>query len=498
MGRRCLSTFVVVGLVTVAAAGVTVAVSGVAHAGWYTPYWNHKALFHFDEGSGLATAVASGDSNMTSTTACLGNVASPCPTTTPASAPTWTSDSSGSALSFDGTDDVVSQPHVAALDWTNSSGNTNEDNISIAAWIKPPSPIQSGTILSKGAGGSENYQFGIVASDAVSANLRFSYLDSGLGTVRTITTPLGTGSGARVQAGVWQLVAVRYSRKFDLVEFFINGGRVDQARTPTTKCSMKQGKGLPFCRPTTNTSAVTIGSFGGANFFKGVIDDVFLFIATNPTPNATGFRMGSDGGVVIDRVVFNGGTVPDSVDLYRKDFGDGAAAVNMGGAILMDAYNNRYTVPSVGTRCLSGTTDCYLLSPGGRVTITFDGNPGTGTNLDTAGHWFTSNGASGDTLGGTGLPTPTAEAAALELLTTGLPRDPDSARSLQLTDVVSWGCAGCSGAPIGGNFSTAVIAQGVWPSLTTFVTVGATDSSIHLITAGVNWNGTASWTTAAG
>lgn len=474
---------------------VTGAAAGVAHAGWYTVTWNHKALFHFDEGSGLSTAVASGDSNMTSTTACVGNVASPCPTTTPASAPTWTSDSRyGSALSFDGTSSVVSLPNVAALDWTNSSGNTNTDDISIAAWIKPSNPIQSGTILSKGAGGSENYQLGIVAFDAVSANLRFSYLDSGLGTVRTITTPLGTGSGGRVQGGVWQLVAVHYSRKYDLVEFFINGARVDAARTPTTACSRKQGRGLPNCRPTTNTSPVTIGSFGGANFFKGVLDDVFLFIATNPTPNATGFAMGSDGGVVIDRVVYNGGTVPDSVDLFRKNFGDGAGAVNMGGAILMDAYNNRYTVPSLGTHCQSGTTDCYLLSPGERVTITFDGNPGTGTNLDTASNWFTSNGVSGDTLGGTGLPTPTTQAAALELNTTGLPKDPDSVRFLLLTDAVAWGCAGCSGAPMGGQFSTAVF-SGLWPGATTFVTVGATDSSIHLITPGENSNGMASWTT---
>lgn len=63
---------------------------------------------------------------------------------------------------------------------------------------------------------------------------------------------------------------------------------------------------------------------------------------------------------------------------------------------------------------------------------------------------------SGDTLGGTGLPTPTTQAAALELLTTGLPKDPDSYRYLTVTDAVSWGCAGCSGAPMGGNFSTAV------------------------------------------
>lgn len=88
--------------------------------------------------------------------------------------------------------------------------------------------------------------------------------------------------------------------------------------------------------------------------------------------------MGSDGGVVIDRVVYNGGTVPDSVDLYRKDSGDGAPTINMGGAILVDAYNNRYTVPSVGTRCLSGTTDCYLLSPGGRVTTRSTGIPARG------------------------------------------------------------------------------------------------------------------------
>ncbi len=203
--------------------------------------------------------------------------------------------------------------------------------------------------------------------------------------------------------------------------------------------------------------------------------------------------MRSDGGVVIDRVVYNGGTIPDSVDLHRKDFGDGAAPVNMGGAMLRDAVNNGYTVPSVGTRCLSGTTDCYLLSPGGRVTITFDGNPGAGTNLDTATNWFTSNGVSGDTLGGTGLPTPTTQAAALELLTTGLPKDPDSFRFLTITDAVSWGCAGCAGAPTGGNFFSAV-AEGLWPGATTFVTVGATDSSIHLITAGVNSNGTASWT----
>ncbi len=231
--QRCLWLAAVAASVAL----VTGPAAGVAHAGWYTVNWNHKALFHFDEGSGLSTAVASGDSNMTSTTACLGSVASPCPTITPASAPTWTPDSRyGSALSFDGTDDVVSQPHVAALNWTDSNRNKNYDDISIAAWIKPSNPIQSGTILSKGAGGSENYQFGIVAFDATSANLRFSYFDSGLGTVRTITTPLGTGSGGRVRAGVWQLVAVHYSRKVDLVEFFINGGRIDRAATPTTPC----------------------------------------------------------------------------------------------------------------------------------------------------------------------------------------------------------------------------------------------------------------------
>ncbi len=471
---------------------LTVAPAGVAHAGWYTVNQNHKALFHFDEGSGLSTAVASGDPAMTSTTACLGNVASPCPTTTPASAPTWTSDSRyGSALSFDGTDDVVSQPAVAALNWTNSSGNTNTDDISIAAWIKPSNPIQSGTILAKGGAGSQNYQFGIVAADSVSANLRFSYLDSGLGQVRTITTPLGTGSGGRVRAGVWSLVAVHYSRKYDAVEFFINGGRVDAAYRPTTVCSRKHS-GQPNCQPTPDTSAVTIGAFGGANFFRGIIDDVFLFIATNPTPNATGFLMASDGGVVIDRMVYNGGTMPDSVDLYRKNFGDGAPAINLGGAILADANNNEYTVPSVGTRCQGGTTDCYLVAPGGRVTITFDGNPPAGTHLDTATNWYTSNGASTDTLGGTGLPTPTTQAAALELRTTGLPNDPDSIRALLLTDAVSWGCAGCSGAPTGGSFFSAV-AEGLWPGATTFVTVGPTDSSIHLITPGENSNGAASW-----
>ncbi len=440
----------------------------------------HKALFHFDEGSGTSAL-----DTVSGTNACLGATASsPCPAASNSS-PTWTSDARyGSALLFDGVDDTVTLP-TAGLDWS-----ATDNEVVIEAWIKP---TKAGTVLSKGGGTSHNYRLAIDAA----GNLVFSYTDT-RGRLRQLASPFGTGQGAPVSFNRWHWVSVNFSQDFDFVQMRVDGGLNDHLtrafRTPSAPA------------PMANTAALAIGSFGGTqDFFGGVIDELRISITPDSSVYLGGYpSVGSDRGVVLSRVGFAPTSGPDFFELYRPNLGDGAPPISLSGASIVDADNNEYDVPFSGAGCINADTTCYLVSPGETVRIWLNGaGPATDTASATFSEWYTSNSCSTCTLGDGGPGQDLGTADLLHLRTTGFPKDPDSPRFLLNADVVVWG-ADHSANPY---FQPLVTPEGLWPGTVTpkglgflvtsspFVATTPTTTGIALITPGNNLAGPASWTT---
>lgn len=448
----------------------------------FAPSPIHKALFHFLEASGTSTL-----DTVSGTNACLGATASsPCPAAS-TSSPAWTSDARyGSALLFDGIDDMVTFSPTAGLDWS----ATNNDVVDIEAWIKP---TKAGTILSKGGSASHNYRLAIDGA----GDLVFSYTDT-KGRFRQLTSPFGGDQGAPVSFNQWHWISVDFSQNYDVIEMIVDGGMNDRRtrafNTPSAPA------------PMINTAALSIGSFGGRqDFFGGVIDELRISITPNSSVYGGGYpEVGSDRGVVLSGVEFAPTSGPQFFELYRPNFGDGAPPISLSGASIVNASNNEYDVPSTGAGCFTGNTNCYLISPGQTVRIYLNG---AGPATDTASVWYTSNcspfvgGACTLGRGGPGQNLGTADL--LHLRSTGFPKDPDNPRYLLNADVVVWGADQSANS----YFSGLISPEGLWPGTVTwagrgyvatsspFVSVTATTTGIVLITPGNNLAGPAAWGT---
>lgn len=448
------------------ALAITVAVLPSTAGALFASATIHKALFHLDEGTGTSAVDAASATN-----ACLGATAgSPCPPAG-ASSPAWTLDARyGSALLFDGADDTVTFAHSPSLNWAST-----DDRVVIEAWAKPMGP---GTIVSKGGSAGHNYRLGI---DAL-GNLVFSYTDA-RGKLRQVSSPLGTGQGAPVAFGQWHWVSVKFSHDYDLVELILDGGRNDKAvhvfdRKP----------GAP--NPGTNTSPVSIGSFGGGPpFFDGVIDEVR--ISVTPDGWLGGYpQVGSDRGVVLSRVEFAPTTGADFIELYRPDFADGAPPVSLSLVLIRDGENNEYFVPSRSAGCVNGDTSCYQVSPGETVRIWLNGDgPALDTASTTFSEWHTSNCHYGACTLGDGGTSDLGTVDHVRVRTSGLPDDPDYPTVLMNADVVIWG-GDQTATPW---FAPLVTPEGLWPGMNAVVATSATATGIVLTEPGNNLAGPAAW-----
>lgn len=452
----------------------------------------HKALFHFDEAGGVSTAIVTGDAaNVPNTTGCLGSHTNPptCSNGSAATQPAWGTGRYGAALSFDGTDDRVTLPHSAGLNWTPavSMGSVSDTVIAIEGWIKPVGPAADMTILSKGTLASHNYRLGITAAGTVT----FSYTVGGA--LKSTTGPYGAlGHGQAVVFDQWQWISVSFFPKqgtYD-VEIRLDGGVNDRSAGGIF------GANANYVADN-NTGSVTVGSLGGGGpFFRGLMDEVRVSVTTSSIP-----QPGSNRGVVFNKVVFlnNGGLDPDYVDLYRPNLGDGAPAISLSAAtVLARSPSAVYTVPSVGTNCETATTACYQLSPGERVRLWLNG---AGPNVDTVGtilsvdgaryraagitQWFTSNSANGtDTLGDAGVDLGTSDY--VRMRTTGQPDEPDVSGVITLNaDGVAWGASTTQLAGL--------VQDGLWPSNSSFVSTVVGQSGITLTSTGNNLAGPSSW-----
>lgn len=315
------------------------------------PGFIHKALFHLDEGTGTATAEA-----VSSRNACVGaTVANPCPSADPSS-PAWTTRARyGSALLFDGLDDTVTFEHAASLNWA-----SGDNVVTLEAWILPTGP---GTIVSKGVpgtsillrngkvsttGGDHNYRFGIDAS----GNVIFSYSDTD-GRLREVRSPFGTGQGAPVSFNQWHWISVGFSQNLDQVTIRLDGGRNDMSSTNV----LDKKPGAPA--PRTNTRPISIGSFGGGHpFFQGIIDELRITVTPDGWLGGTP-QVGSDRGLVLSRVEFSPTSGNEFFEIFRPDLGDGAPAISLRGARIVDRDQNYYEVPSSGAGCVNGDLSCY-------------------------------------------------------------------------------------------------------------------------------------------
>ncbi len=443
----------------------------------FAPSGIHKALFHFDEGTGASTVDAKSGAQ-----ACLGaTVTSPCPAAG-ASSPTWTTSARyGTALQFDGIDDTATFASSPDLDWSAAADNV----VVIEAWIKP---AKAGTIVSKGTSTSHNYRLAIDSG----GNLIFSYMDT-RGRLRQLASPLGSSQGAPVSFNQWHWVSVTFSQDYDYVAMRVDGGLNDGLNRAFNTLSAPA--------PQTNTVPLSVGSFGGTrDFFGGVIDELRITITPDSSVYLGGDPwVGSDRGVVLSRVQFAPTSGPQFIELYRPDLGDGAPPISLSGLTIMNSGVNEYIVPFGGAGCITGDTTCYLVSRGETVRIWLNGaGPALDTASTTFSEWYTSN-CSSCTLGST---SHLGTIDFLRLWSSGFPKDPDFPRYLGDADVVMWGADQSANA----YFIPVVSPEGLWPGTTVrsgwgyavtaapFVATTASTTGIALIAPGNNLAGPAAWT----
>ena len=194
------------------------------------------AHWTFDEGSGTTAHDSAGSHNGIITGA------------------TWTEGRIGGALSFDGTND-----YVAAADNDNSLDMDNQ--ITIAAWIKPNNLNKFYCILAKQPSGTAssnypgNYEFRIIQTSGILQLLH----QTGTGTTYT-----GYNSTIAVTAGVWQHVAVTLVEG-ESVNFYVNG-------VPAGTFPHNEVFGI------VNNEPVRIGTRKDSNYwFNGAIDEVRIY-----------------------------------------------------------------------------------------------------------------------------------------------------------------------------------------------------------------------------
>ena len=149
----------------------------------------------------------------------------------------------GTALSFDGVDDVVSVPHSASLNITGA--------ITIGAWIRRNVIDRQDDVIHKTGGG---YLFRVLVN-ASQNRLQFNVQDSG-GVWRGVSSNPNAVSNTE-----WHHVAVSYERP--TVRFYVNG--------------QPWGTGVRDFDMLSTLGELLIGSFWRTGFYSGLIDDVRIY-----------------------------------------------------------------------------------------------------------------------------------------------------------------------------------------------------------------------------
>jgi hypothetical protein len=148
----------------------------------------------------------------------------------------------GSAVSFDQKKDLVKAPNQPLFDV--------DQNLAVAAWIKPTTVTATHTIVQRRTSGDLSFSLSIVKGDAV---MKVT-LDSG----KVVT------SRAPLSANVWSHVAGLYDGHF--LRLFLNGEQFGQVSAAGTLLNVP--------------GPVDIGANGQKQGFEGLIDEVWL--STNP------------------------------------------------------------------------------------------------------------------------------------------------------------------------------------------------------------------------
>ena len=149
----------------------------------------------------------------------------------------------GTAMSFDGVDDVVIVPHSASLNITGA--------ITIGAWIRRNVIYRQDDVIHKTGGG---YLFRVLVN-ASQNRLQFNVQDSG-GVWRGVSSNPNAVSNTE-----WHHVAVSYERP--TVRFYVNG--------------QPWGTGVRDFDMLSTLGELLIGSFWRTGFYSGLIDDVRIY-----------------------------------------------------------------------------------------------------------------------------------------------------------------------------------------------------------------------------
>jgi len=208
-----------------------------------------QGWWKFDENTGTTAYDSSGNSYNSQTF--TGNT-------------TWTTGKFNTALTFDGTDDIVRITEGAGVDF----GSTT-DNYSVSAWFKTTTNYTTnpGTIVAKNDG-TGVYPFDLQINTSEQPCVVMND-----GTTRTLC---GT---ATVNDGAWHLITAVRNISTDTVYLYIDGTLVNSQTDPTT-ASMS------------NNDDVSIGNSGAGTYttndFAGDIDDARIF---NYSLNSTQIKL---------------------------------------------------------------------------------------------------------------------------------------------------------------------------------------------------------------
>ncbi len=234
-----------------AATSTTLIGSGTAASS--TPWLSSSPSVATVTSSGLVSALKSGTTTITYSTS------SGCLAAAVVSV-TGTPGSLGSALNFDGIDDVVTIPNNAALNISNS--------ISIEAWIKPSSGSNIQNVLSKSSQ-SQNTGYIFPRTDDNWANFN-TYLHIG---------------------GAWKTTSYAYPNdgNFHHVAMTYDGANIKLYLDGNLVKTQPQTGAL-----TTNTNNLALGNQPGiSEFFKGTLDEVRIW-NTTLTADQINARMNSE------------------------------------------------------------------------------------------------------------------------------------------------------------------------------------------------------------
>ena len=268
-------------------------------------------LWHLDEGIGTTAYDSSGYGNDGTI---QGN-------------PAWVSGRIGKALKFDGIDDYVEVPDSASLDIT--------DKITVEAWVKIDVSGTDMIIVRKGLA----YSLQKYTDD------KFEFWVCIGGTWRGVR---GVAGGTVAATGTWYHVAGVYDGSY--VKVYVNNVLDRQAPVTGTIDVTNRPLGIGV-----NTDTTTYKSF-----FNGIIDEVYVWSTTPPSPPPATVWVDDD---------FDSSILGWNVYRFNK-IQDGVDAVAEGGTV--HVYPGEYTEQVIVNKNLSleGMSGAKIVAPDTRSTFT--------------------------------------------------------------------------------------------------------------------------------